>query len=85
MDKKYKANPVAIVQLADRKRCAMCKHREDEGHLLPNKGSIWPSPAWMLHYQDTHGLPHQVVREWIIGLVYGMPINEGGLKHEASQ
>ena len=63
------ANPATIQLWAARIKCFMCKHRKDEAHILP-KGKFWPSPKWMFHYQDTHGLPHEVVAEWIYKSVY---------------
>lgn len=64
-----KANPLIIKQWAERKKCLMCKHGKDEGHMLP-RGKYWPSPAWLFHYQDTHGLDHQDTYMWIFQSAY---------------
>lgn len=64
-----KANPYLITLWAERNKCAMCKHRKNEGHLLP-KGKFYPSPAWLFHYEDTHGLPHDITAEWLFESVY---------------
>lgn len=59
-----RANPNIIMKLANRTKCTQCKHRKDEGHILP-KGEYSPSPSWLFHYEDTHGLPHYILQEWI--------------------
>lgn len=73
-----KANPGMIKMWAERRKCAMCKHRKDEGHILP-KGEFYPSPAWMFHYEDTHGFPHDIAIKFIWNGVYGLPTDLASL------
>lgn len=68
-----KANPLTILHWAEHTKCVMCRHRKAEAHILP-KGKFWPSPKWMFHYEDTHGLPHDMVIRWIWNSVYGLPL-----------
>lgn len=70
---KVQAKPEVISMWANLTKCWMCKHRKDEGHILP-KGEFWPSPNWMNHYEDTHGLPHDLVIDWIKKSAYGLPL-----------
>lgn len=66
----FKANPLIIKFLAKRTKCLLCKHRKAEGHILP-RGKYYPSPAWLLHYEDTHGLAHDIFYEWLYLTPYG--------------
>lgn len=70
-----KANPLMILTWANRKRCMICRHSKDEGHILPSreKDKINPSAAWMFHYEDTHGFPHDMAIRFIWNSVYGLP------------
>lgn len=44
----------------------MCRHQEDEGHILDSPdGKYNPSVKWLFHYEDTHGLPHEYVGDWL--------------------
>jgi len=70
---KLKVIPEAIKLWAGRTKCCMCKHRKDEGHILP-RGEFWPSPSWMVHYEDTHGMPHDMVIKIIQRSVYGLDL-----------
>lgn len=85
------ANPEVIELFATRNKCWMCKHRFEKPVLLPvekpERDKFQPNVNMeiLFHLSDTHGLPPETVREWIIGKVYGMEINEmgiKGLKHE---
>lgn len=67
----YKAQPHMIVMLAEKKKCIMCRHKEEEGHILPSvAGKFNPSAKWAFHYEDTHGLPHEYVVDWLFKMVY---------------
>jgi hypothetical protein len=68
---KYKANPNTILMWTNRTRCAMCKHKESEGHVLEGK-QFTPSSRWLFHYYDTHGLDPEMVSRWIFDSVYGL-------------
>lgn len=72
MTKTVKANPAVIKVWAERTKCAMCKHRKEEGHILP-EGKYYPSPSWLFHYEDTHGFPHDMLHKYIWNSVYGLP------------
>lgn len=89
MSSTVKANPDIILHWAKHTKCVMCRHREDEGHILPvgkalkvlnmefklyGKNSPKFSTKWMFHYQDTHGLPYDLVMDWIWSSVYGLPM-----------
>lgn len=71
---KVKADPRRILMWAKRTRCAMCKHREAEGHILPGK-EFTVSGCWLAHYEDTHGFPHDILVRYIWLSVYrlGLP------------
>jgi hypothetical protein len=73
-----------IVLWAERKKCAMCKHREKEGHILPAK-EFKPSPAWLFHYYDTHGLDAEIVADWLWTSVYGVLHEKWGFLLDSKQ
>lgn len=74
----YKPDSSIILLLANRKQCFICKHREAEGFLLESKGDgINPSAKWLFHLEDTHGLPRDVVVNWMARAPYTN--NEGSL------
>lgn len=73
---KLKANPNMITYWANLTKCAMCKHKEDEAHLLPvakpERDKLQPnvSVKWAFHYSDTHGLPRNTLPRIIHNSVY---------------
>lgn len=81
-----KANPAMIEKLASRNKCWMCKHKFDKPVLLPvdtlKQGEYQPNVnvEVLFHMSDTHGLPAETVREWIIGAVYGMELVLTGIR-----
>lgn len=52
-----------------KKRCFMCKHKEDEAFVLP-KGVFTPSGKWIFHLKETHGLPIALLVPWIFFYPY---------------
>jgi hypothetical protein len=84
--KKYTANSAVLQFWTVRDKCWMCKHRFEKHVLLPvvkkERGAFQPNIniEVLFHLADTHGLPADTVREWIIGSVYNMEINEIGIK-----
>lgn len=80
------ANPHLLTMWTQRTKCWMCKHRFQETVLLPvdtPKHNVFQphiSAEVLFHLSDTHGLPPETVREWIIGSVYGWELNEVGIK-----
>ena len=72
------ANPEIIQHFSNKKRCWSCKHKFAEPVLLPGKMNI--NPKALFHLYDTHGQDPEVVRQWIIGAVYGMELTEMGAK-----
>lgn len=82
----HKANPEVIMMWSKRTKCWMCKHRFDKPVILPvdkpERDKFQPNinADVLWHMSDTHGLPPDIVREWIIGSVYGMIITEFGVR-----
>lgn len=82
----YKANPNMIKMWSERTKCWMCRHRFTEPVVLPVKqpqrGKFQPniSAEVLFHMSDTHGLPPETVRQWIIGSVYSMELSLFGIK-----
>jgi alanyl-tRNA synthetase len=70
------ANVLVIKELAEMTKCFMCKRRFGGSLLLPVKnrkrGVFAPSinGEWLFHLEDTHGLPHDIVRDWVYNSVY---------------
>lgn len=72
------ANPTLIQMWATRTKCAMCKHHEAVGHVLPS-GRFDPAAVWAFHYQDTHGFPRDAFRQYIWNSVYGLDTSEAAI------
>lgn len=76
-DSTFQANPVIVKMWSERTKCLMCKHRFEKPFILPvekpERGKFQPNinVEVLFHLQDTHGLPHETVRSWINGSVYG--------------
>lgn len=85
-DDPVSANPEMIKKWATRNKCWMCKHRFDKPVLLPvenpERGKFQPNfnAEILFHVFDTHGIPDDIVREWIIGSIYGMELTEFGVR-----
>lgn len=80
------ANPDVIKKWASRDKCWMCKHRFKAPVILPVKvqkpGVYQPNfnPEVLFHLSDTHGLPPETVVAWIKGSVYGLELNDLGIR-----
>lgn len=71
-----KADPNMIKYFAENKKCFMCKHRFDEPWIKPAKNTSKKlNPNFnvhaLIHMQQTHGIPENYVRDWIVQSVYG--------------
>lgn len=83
-----KARPEVIQEFATRKKCWMCKHRFDKPVFLPvaepKRGKFQPNinAEVLWHIYDTHGLPPGIVREWLVGSVYGRELTPFGVRYE---
>lgn len=81
-----RANPIMIQKWAKRDKCWMCKHRFSKPVLLPvlkaERGKLQPNinAGGLFHLYDTHGLDPHVVREWLVGSIYGWKLTEMGIK-----
>lgn len=88
MSVKLEANPKRIALWSQRDKCFMCKHRFDKPLLLPvekpQAGKFQPNfnPVYLFHVTETHGIPHDIFREWVIGSIYGMELTEFGVRHQ---
>lgn len=79
-----------IIELfAKRDKCWMCKHKFAKPVILPVekpiKGKFQPNinNDVLVHLSETHGLPDDTVRDWVHGSVYGLELNDFGIKHVA--
>lgn len=87
-DKTLKANPSMILMWAKRDKCWQCKHKFEKPVILPidkekqRAGILQPNinPEVLWHVQETHGIPAPTTQDWILGSVYGMELNEVGIK-----
>lgn len=83
------ANPDMITVWATRNKCWMCKHRFTEPVILPVKspkpGKFQPNfnVNVLFHLFDTHGIPNDIVRDWITGSIYGQELTEFGVREKA--
>lgn len=82
------ANPKVIDYFSKKTKCWSCKHRFKCPVLLPVTKPIHDKfqPNYnievLFHLHDTHGIPEDILREWIIGSIYGQELTEFGIKHE---
>lgn len=82
----YKARPAILKMWSERSKCWMCKHKFAQPVTLsvekPERGKFQPNinSEVLWHLYDTHGLPPEIVGEWIIASVYGMEKTEMGVK-----
>lgn len=71
---------------ATRNKCFMCKHKLEQPFVLPvdkpTQKAFQPNfnIDAIFHLSDTHGIPDDVSRKWIIASIYGLQINEFGAK-----
>lgn len=72
MKDKYQLQPKRLFFFRNRKKCIDCKHRENEPYILPSeeKGTINFSVKWVLHHQETHGIPNDLFRSWLVKSLY---------------
>lgn len=81
-----KAKPEMIKMWSERNKCWMCKHKFSKPVILPvdkpTKGKFQPhyNAEVMWHMYDTHGLPPEIVTEWIFGSIYGLKLTEMGAR-----
>lgn len=79
-----KANPEMIKMWSLRDKCWMCKHKFDKSVILPVdhpvRGKFHPNynQDILFHMFDTHGLPYDVVTDWIFASIYGLELTEMG-------
>lgn len=68
----YKLQSERLYYFANRTKCISCKHREDTPYILPSvkKGTINFSAKWVLHHQETHGIPNDLFRSWLTKALY---------------
>lgn len=63
-------NQVIAAYLAERHRCPQCKHRLEQPILMPagcgEKNCLAINPAFLFHMRDTHGIPENMYREWLL-------------------
>lgn len=81
-----RAKPEIILMLSKRDKCWQCKHRFERPVLLPVEkpvpGKFQPNinVEVLFHVSETHGIPPDILREQIIGAVYGQELTEFGVK-----
>lgn len=84
---KVKANPNILKMWTERTKCWMCKYKFDQPVILPVekivKGKLQPNinVKVLFHLYDTHGLPPDIVRSWIIGSVYEQKLHLMGAEN----
>lgn len=80
------ANPTMIQIWATRDKCWSCKHRFEKLVILPVKkikpGIFQPNinVEVLVHVYDTHGIPPDILRNWIIGSIYDLELHEFGAR-----
>lgn len=64
---------------ATRAKCLMCKRRFAAPFLIPagcdEEGCLAINPDLLFHMRDTHGLPEDVYRGWLIDAVNGLDLD----------
>lgn len=65
----YVADHRLIKMFSELKTCMMCKHKKEEGHIIPS-GGFDPSVEWAVHYSDTHGQPAEIYIQSLFLSVY---------------
>ena len=81
-----KANPNMIKMWSERTKCFMCKHKFDKPVILPvekpERGKFQPNfnIEYIWHLSDTHGIPDDISRRWIIASIYGLERTLTGAK-----
>jgi len=76
-----KANQKMIELWAKRNKCFMCKKIFESPFILPVvkqvRDKFQPNfnTEAILHLYDTHGIPDNISRKWIIGSIYGKELN----------
>jgi hypothetical protein len=75
-----------MVYFANRDRCVQCKTKFDKPILMPagckEDNCLAINPEFLWHMRDTHGLPEDMYREWLLNAIHGKPIEdhyEGGV------
>lgn len=74
------ADPEAIRMWASRDKCFMCKRKFSTPVILPTKSperdKFQPNFNFevIFHLHDTHGIPSDISRKWIIGHIYGLDL-----------
>ena len=63
-------NQVIATYFVERYRCLQCKHRLEQPILMPagcgDEGCMAINPAFLFHMHDTHGIPEEMYREWLL-------------------
>ena len=79
-----KANPQMLNMFANRNKCFMCKRRFDKPFILPvekiEPGVFKPNfnAEILFHVSNTHGIPYEILCNWIAGSIYGQELTEVG-------
>lgn len=83
---KLRCRPEILLLWSQRNKCFMCKRRFERPFLLPVakpvRGLSQPNfnVEAIFHLADTHGVPDDISRQWIVGSIYGLETNEFGAK-----
>lgn len=81
-----KAKPEVLQMWAKRDKCFMCKHKFEKPFILPvekpTRSKFQPNfnVEAVFHLSDTHGIPDDVSRRWIVGTIYGLELHDFGAR-----